>query len=184
MRGRPWDVLARIQPLVWFAMRSVVAVTPGARPRGYRRNTHEGAKTQERTKQVLYAHGVLHGVHDSIFMPRKTQVGPFGPAGFAERSRFAKSCLVERDLHAICPHAPSCCLMLRRCAAQQYDSLMERLMALLEGERDEVVLYATVACELHHSFDAFHWTGFYRVTSPGMLTVGRTKEGTVVFDPV
>lgn len=50
-------------------------------------------------------------------------------------------------------------------------------MALLEGERDEVALYATVACELHHSFDAFHWTGFYRVTSPGMLTVGPYQGG-------
>ena len=53
-----------------------------------------------------------------------------------------------------------------------YESLTQRLMALLEGERDEVALYATVACELHHSFEAFHWTGFYRVTAPRLLTVG------------
>ncbi len=59
----------------------------------------------------------------------------------------------------------------------QYESLTERLLSLLEGEQDEVALYATVACELHHSFEAFHWTGFYRVTAPRMLTVGPYQGG-------
>ena len=59
----------------------------------------------------------------------------------------------------------------------QYACLTERLLALLEGEDDAVALYATVACELHHSFDAFHWTGVYRVTSPGLLTVGPYQGG-------
>jgi len=59
----------------------------------------------------------------------------------------------------------------------QYESLMERLAALLEGESDAVALYATVACELHHSFEAFHWTGFYRVTAPRLLTVGPYQGG-------
>ncbi|MDS9947285.1 MAG: GAF domain-containing protein, partial [Planktomarina sp.] len=31
---------------------------------------------------------------------------------------------------------------------------------------------ATVVCELHHSDHRFDWTGFYRVTSPGMLKIG------------
>jgi GAF domain-containing protein len=31
---------------------------------------------------------------------------------------------------------------------------------------------ATVVCELHHSDHRFNWTGFYRVTSPGMLKIG------------
>ncbi|MCB9507418.1 MAG: GAF domain-containing protein [Myxococcales bacterium] len=31
---------------------------------------------------------------------------------------------------------------------------------------------ATVACELHHAFEAFDWTGFYRVTAPALLVVG------------
>jgi GAF domain-containing protein len=29
-----------------------------------------------------------------------------------------------------------------------------------------------MACELHHAFEHFHWTGFYRVVSEGLLVVG------------
>ncbi|MEE2780159.1 MAG: GAF domain-containing protein [Myxococcota bacterium] len=47
-----------------------------------------------------------------------------------------------------------------------------RLDALLGPDCDWVAAMATVACELHHAFDAFHWTGFYRVVSPGLLRVG------------
>ena len=59
----------------------------------------------------------------------------------------------------------------------QYQSLTERLCALLVGVDNDVAFYATVACELHHAFDAFHWTGFYRVTAPGVLTVGPYQGG-------
>ena len=31
---------------------------------------------------------------------------------------------------------------------------------------------ATVVCELHHAFDYFDWTGFYRVVGPGLLKIG------------
>lgn len=59
----------------------------------------------------------------------------------------------------------------------RYREVAERLHALLEGERDEVAMLATVVCELHHAFDDFDWTGFYRVTSPGMLKVGPYQGG-------
>ena len=36
---------------------------------------------------------------------------------------------------------------------------------------------ATVACELHHAFAYYHWTGFYRVTAPELLTVGPYQGG-------
>ena len=36
---------------------------------------------------------------------------------------------------------------------------------------------ATVACELHNAFDHFHWTGFYRTTSPNMLKIGPYQGG-------
>ncbi len=36
---------------------------------------------------------------------------------------------------------------------------------------------ATVACELHHYFPHFHWTGFYRVVEPGLLKVGPYQGG-------
>ena len=36
---------------------------------------------------------------------------------------------------------------------------------------------ATVACEVHHSDDRFDWTGFYRVTEPGLLKIGPYQGG-------
>jgi L-methionine (R)-S-oxide reductase len=53
-----------------------------------------------------------------------------------------------------------------------YDELFSRIRHLLEGEDDWVSAMATVACELHHSDDRFHWTGFYRVVSERMLAIG------------
>ncbi|WP_230467125.1 GAF domain-containing protein [Lujinxingia vulgaris] len=59
----------------------------------------------------------------------------------------------------------------------RYREVAERLHALLDGERDEVAMLATVVCELHHAFEDFDWTGFYRVTSPGLLKVGPYQGG-------
>lgn len=36
---------------------------------------------------------------------------------------------------------------------------------------------ATVVCELHHAFDHFHWTGFYRTVRPEHLQVGPYQGG-------
>ena len=36
------------------------------------------------------------------------------------------------------------------------------IQAVLEDEDDWVAAMATVVCELHNSFEHFHWTGFYR----------------------
>lgn len=58
-----------------------------------------------------------------------------------------------------------------------YDSLSKTLAALTEGERDEVALMATMACELHHADDRFDWTGFYRVTAPELLKIGPYQGG-------
>ena len=52
-----------------------------------------------------------------------------------------------------------------------------RIRALLEGEDDWVAAMSTVACELHHGFDHFHWTGFYRTVRPGHLKVGPYQGG-------
>ena len=56
--------------------------------------------------------------------------------------------------------------------AETYREVRKRLTALTEGERDEIALMATVACELHHALEHFHWTGFYRVVEPALLKVG------------
>jgi GAF domain-containing protein len=47
--------------------------------------------------------------------------------------------------------------------AERYGELLKGLSAVLEGETDPVAMMATVACELHHAFGHFDWTGFYRV---------------------
>ncbi|WP_170763394.1 GAF domain-containing protein [Ruegeria lacuscaerulensis] len=58
-----------------------------------------------------------------------------------------------------------------------YDTLAKTIAALTEGETDEVALMATVACEVHHADDRFDWTGFYRVTEPGLLKIGPYQGG-------
>lgn len=61
--------------------------------------------------------------------------------------------------------------------AVQYESVMQRIYALLEGETDWIAAMATVACELHHTFAHFHWTGFYRAVSDDLLIVGPYQGG-------
>lgn len=53
-----------------------------------------------------------------------------------------------------------------------YGVVLDRIRHLIEGETDLIAVMATVACELHHAFDAFHWTGFYRAVGPGLLKIG------------
>lgn len=54
----------------------------------------------------------------------------------------------------------------------RYESVRDRIEALLEDEVDWTAAMATVACELHTRFAYYDWTGFYRVTGPRRLTVG------------
>jgi GAF domain-containing protein len=58
-----------------------------------------------------------------------------------------------------------------------YDEVLRRIDALLEGETDWVAAMATVACELHHGFEAYDWTGFYRLVSPALLVIGPYQGG-------
>ncbi|MEJ8562692.1 GAF domain-containing protein [Yoonia sp. GPGPB17] len=58
-----------------------------------------------------------------------------------------------------------------------YQDLHQTIAALTEAEDDTVALMATVACEVHHSDDRFDWTGFYRVTAPGLLKIGPYQGG-------
>ena len=58
-----------------------------------------------------------------------------------------------------------------------WGDLSARILALTEGETDEIALMATLACELHHADDRFDWTGFYRVTEPGLLKIGPYQGG-------
>lgn len=58
-----------------------------------------------------------------------------------------------------------------------YSDLAARVAALTGGETDEVALMATVVCEVHHADDRFDWTGFYRVTGPGLMKIGPYQGG-------
>jgi len=58
-----------------------------------------------------------------------------------------------------------------------YDEVFGRVDALLDGEDDWVAAMATVACELHHAFEHYHWTGFYRVVAPELLVIGPYQGG-------
>lgn len=58
-----------------------------------------------------------------------------------------------------------------------YDGLRSRILSLTEGESDIVALMATLACEIHHADARFDWTGFYRVTEPGLLKIGPYQGG-------
>lgn len=58
-----------------------------------------------------------------------------------------------------------------------YAEVSARIRALCAGEDDPVALMATVACELYHAFDRFHWVGFYRVVAPELLKIGPYQGG-------
>ena len=61
--------------------------------------------------------------------------------------------------------------------ADRYREVANRIEALLEDEDDWVAAMATVACELHHAFAYFHWTGFYRAVKKDLLVVGPYQGG-------
>ena len=58
-----------------------------------------------------------------------------------------------------------------------YSDLAQVLGSLTHGETDAIALMATVACEVHHSDERFHWTGFYRVTEPELMKIGPYQGG-------
>ena len=58
-----------------------------------------------------------------------------------------------------------------------HDEVLARIQSLLEEEDDWVSAMSTVACELHNSFEHFHWTGFYRTVKPNILKIGPYQGG-------
>ena len=68
----------------------------------------------------------------------------------------------------------------------EHAEVYDRITAILEDEDDWVTAMATVACELHNSFEHYHWTGFYRTVSPEVLKIGPYQGGhgclTITFD--
>ncbi len=60
---------------------------------------------------------------------------------------------------------------------QRHADVRASIDALLEDETDWVAAMATTACELHHAFEAFHWTGFYRAVTDDLLVIGPYQGG-------
>jgi GAF domain-containing protein len=56
--------------------------------------------------------------------------------------------------------------------ADTYANVRRRIDALLSDQTDWIAAMATVACELHHSFGYYDWTGFYRNVGGRQLLVG------------
>jgi L-methionine (R)-S-oxide reductase len=62
--------------------------------------------------------------------------------------------------------------MEREQKEQTYRRVTNTIKSTLAGEMDLIASMATIACLLHHNFDYFFWTGFYRVVAPGELLIG------------
>lgn len=56
--------------------------------------------------------------------------------------------------------------------AERYRAVAASIVSLLEDEDDWIAVLATTVCELHHAFDHFDWTGFYRVIAPELMVIG------------
>ena len=59
----------------------------------------------------------------------------------------------------------------------RHNDVIARIESLLDDETDWVSAMSTVVCELHNSFEHFHWTGFYRTVEPNLLKIGPYQGG-------
>ena len=56
---------------------------------------------------------------------------------------------------------------------ETYELLLKQIAALIEGEADNKVgVLANVSAAIHHTFDAFSWTGFYFLNKENTLLLG------------
>lgn len=60
---------------------------------------------------------------------------------------------------------------------ENYDDLGKRILALCEGETDQVALMATIACEVYAADSRFDWVGFYRSVGNDILKIGPFQGG-------
>ena len=51
-------------------------------------------------------------------------------------------------------------------------NINNRILALCNGEDDDIAIMATVVCELYHEINGFDWVGFYRVVGLNLLKTG------------
>ncbi len=56
---------------------------------------------------------------------------------------------------------------------ETYELLLKQIAALIEGEADNKIgVLANVSAAIHHTFDAFFWTGFYLLNKENTLQLG------------
>ena len=56
---------------------------------------------------------------------------------------------------------------------ETYELLLKQIAALIEGEADNKVgVLANVSAAIHHTFDAFFWTGFYFLNKENTFQLG------------
>lgn len=67
--------------------------------------------------------------------------------------------------------------MLDKAEGEDWTEVAQRIAALIEGEDDDVAKMATIACEIFHGFERFHWVGFYRVVAPELMKIGPYQGG-------
>lgn len=60
---------------------------------------------------------------------------------------------------------------------ERYGAALASIEGLLDGEDDWIAAMATVSCELHHAFEAYDWTGFYRAVGNDLLVIGPYQGG-------
>ena len=56
--------------------------------------------------------------------------------------------------------------------AEEYREVSKLVATYLEGETDWIAAMATTCAILHRTFSHYDWTGFYRVSEPGLLVLG------------
>ena len=59
----------------------------------------------------------------------------------------------------------------------QYDEITSRLVALCDGETDQIARMASIACEVFHADTRFDWVGFYRNIGNQTLKIGPYQGG-------
>lgn len=120
------------------------------------------------------------GPHGGREPPRSALTLPVGSQGQADGGRelgLAASALAASALDAG-PHSRYRARMSTDAdRLERYTAVRERLEYLLEGETDWIAALATIACELHHEFSYYDWTGFYRTVQAELLVIGPYQGG-------
>ena len=58
-----------------------------------------------------------------------------------------------------------------------HEKTLHELDAILDDSMPWISVLSTAACSVHHAFSHFHWTGFYCVSAPDMLSIGPYQGG-------